>query len=77
MTDQEKVKAYVRKAWPVASKTLDGCLRKSWSAFGQANIGLIAFTELLANEGFRPRQYGIMWLLCYPGPKIQTVKCKG
>ena len=77
MTAQERVRRYVETGWPVASRTLDGCLRKAWSAFGEANIGLIEFTELLANEGFRPQQYGIFWMLRFPGPKPQTVKCEG
>ena len=76
MTDQQKVSQFVRRAWPVASKTLDGCLRKAWAHFGEANVGLIEFIKLLENEGFRPQQYGVFWMLRFPG-RVQSVKCGG
>lgn len=77
MTAQQQVRRYCRTGWPVASRTLDGCLRKAWSASKIANLGLTEFVDLLAAEGFRPRLYGVFWLLRLPGPKVQTVKCEG
>ena len=74
MTAQQQVRRYVKTGWPVASKTLDGCLRKSWSASKIPNLGLTEFTELLAAEGFRPRQYGIFWILRLGNDKVATVK---
>lgn len=62
MTAREKVAHYVRTGWPVASRTLDGCLRKAYGASRIPNLGLIEFIDLLAAEGFRPQKYGIFFM---------------
>ena len=77
MTAQQQVRRYCQSGWPVASKTLEGCLRKAYGASRIENLGLIEFTELLAGEGFRPRLYGIFWILKLGNGKAATIKCKG
>ncbi len=78
------VRAYTANAWPVASKTSDGCLRKAWAESHLPNVGLELFRELMANEGFVPRQYGGVdgpWIMKLPGPNKQLaagmLKCQG
>lgn len=77
MTAQQQVRRYCQSGWPVASKTLEGCQRKAWSQSKIPNIGLTEFSELLAAEGFRPRLYGIFWILKLGTNKTQAIKCEG
>ena len=79
------VKAYVARAWPVSSMTRDGAIRKAWGESRLPNIGLEMFREMLAGEGFIPRQFGGEngpWILQFPGPGDKRLaagflKCEG
>ena len=78
------VRKYVSKAWPVSSLTKDGAWRAAWAQSHIPSLGLILFMELVANEGFTPRQFGGEngpWILRFPGPNERlatgAIKCMG
>lgn len=78
------VREYASCAWPVSSLTKDGAVRKAWAESHLPNIGLNLFRELLANEGFTPKQYGGEngpWIIRLPGPSKKladgAIRCEG
>lgn len=78
------VRKYASRAWPVSSLTKDGCLRKAWAESRLPNLSLELFRELLAKEGYSPRQFGGEngpWIMRLPGPSKKLadsfIRCEG
>ena len=61
------VKRYVSQSWPVSSLTVDGAIRAAWAQSHIPNISLELFRELLAAQGYKPRLFGEVWIIQFPG----------
>ena len=70
MTKAEAVKAvqrYVATAWPTSSLNFEGAIRAAWAQSHIPNISLELFRELLDLEGYKPRLFGDVWIIQFPG----------
>lgn len=77
-TVRDKIATWATAAWPVSSHvSAADVYRKAWGEWGGTGCSLPSFTEALQSLDFAAQQFGHVWIIRLPGPKVQTVKCEG